>query len=121
MIKLNNPTNRFHSIGIPSAWELGINPSKLQLFHVSIQLGFPARGNILIRSQVTITVIMFPFNWDSQRVGTAIKSTEPFDYVVSIQLGFPARGNKDVYSTMSDVQAISFHSIGIPSAWEPKI
>ena len=42
----NSNKERFHSIGIPSAWELRL----LGLFFVKLE--------------------KFPFNWDSQRVGT---------------------------------------------------
>jgi len=39
--------------------------------NVSIQLGFPARGNFCqLGNNPLITVGQFPFNWDSQRVGT---------------------------------------------------
>ena len=85
----------FHSIGIPSEWgpqtmKVEVLPSDI----VSIQLGSPASGDPRIIVAKVVGQV-FPFNWDPQRVGTAIERTE------------------------SEANALSFHSIGIPSEWGP--
>ncbi len=115
----------FHSINVPSEWELpssnrGCPPGNLV---VSIQLMSPASGN-------------FPWGWDCKR---------SFHYPkVSIQLMSPASGNNQVEAacgsslTAVSIQLMSpasgnllqgggkvplpvpgFHSINVPSEWEP--
>ncbi len=62
--------NCFHSIGIPSEWGQQVPQYQpMELVQVSIQLGSPASGDALSRTQEE-AIFEFPFNWDPQRVGT---------------------------------------------------
>ncbi len=61
----------FHSIGIPSEWGhplvVALVPAGKTSFH---SIGIPSEWGLTVTGFERLGTLVFPFNWDPQRVGT---------------------------------------------------
>ncbi len=89
---------------------------------VSIQLGSPASGDMGGTVKPVVTVVLFPFNWDPQRVGTAKGSIlEGRELPVSIQLGSPASGDSRWRVLKENTSMLVSIQLGSPASGDARV
>ena len=84
---------------------------------VSIQLGSPASGDSRFSFSDVPYWMLFPFNWDPQRVGTGVVMATVLFLGCFHSIGIPSEWGQSGSGVTMALPKMSFHSIGIPSEW----